>query len=125
MKAFGKSQKGFTMMELIVILAILGILSAVLVPNVTRFIGRGTAQAEQAELAAMQSALDLYIADVGGALPLTVPGVAVHGPQVAPAGDSPIDLYPNYTRQATVGRVGGYIWDATGKVTGQGTWTTP
>lgn len=119
MKAFGKSQKGFTLMELIVILAILGILSAVLVPNVSRFIGKGVTEASAAELQAVQQAVDLFIADTNAT---SVPVQALAATDLS---ISTPPLYPNYARFATVGRVGGYTWDATGKVSGQGSWTAP
>lgn len=119
MKAFGKSQKGFTLMELIVILAILGILSAVLVPNVSRFIGKGVTEASAAELQAVQQAVDLYIADTNAtSVPLQAIATRDFSSSTPP-------LYPNYARFATAGRVGGYTWDATGKVTANGTWTSP
>lgn len=116
MKTFRKSEKGFTLMELMVILAILGVLSAVLVPNIGRFIGKGSAEASATELQAVQQSMDLYMADNSVATVAATVGAVTNLSTSNPV------LYPNYTRQAVVGRSGGYNWDSTGKVTVAGSW---
>lgn len=116
-----RSAKGFTLMELLVVLAILGLLAAVLVPNMGKFIGRGTAEASSTEIQAIQTAIDLYMADNN----LTAIG-AQAGPirNMTTVINTPpgTGLYPSYTRFATAGRTGGYSWDGTGKVTALGSW---
>ena len=57
MKQFRYGEKGFTLIELLVVVAILGVLAAVAVPNVGRFIGEGTEQAQATELHNVQTAV--------------------------------------------------------------------
>ena len=43
-----KSRKGFTLIDLIVVIAILGILAAILVPSILGFVGQANKAADQA-----------------------------------------------------------------------------
>lgn len=56
-KRFRYGEKGFTLIELLVVVAILGVLAAVMVPNVGRFMGRGTLEAANTEVANVQLAV--------------------------------------------------------------------
>ena len=57
-------QKGFTLIELLVVIAILGTLAAVVIINVTKYIGSGKTQAAATELANVQTAVAAYMYDV-------------------------------------------------------------
>lgn len=46
----GSNQRGFTLVEVLVVVAIVGVLAAVAVPMVTMFIGEGQTEAELTEL---------------------------------------------------------------------------
>lgn len=54
---------GFTLVELLIVVAILGALAAVVIPNVTRFIGRGEAEAKSTEYKSIQSAVEAMMVD--------------------------------------------------------------
>ena len=62
-KQFQYGEKGFTLIELLVVVAILGVLAAVAVPNVGKFIGKGTSEAAQTEYANVQTAVTAAMAD--------------------------------------------------------------
>ena len=69
MKIFKTGQKGFTLIELLVVISILGVLAAVVVLNVTKYIGSGKTQAAATELANVQSAVAAYMYDNSGTVP--------------------------------------------------------
>ncbi|MFA5065768.1 MAG: type II secretion system protein [Dehalococcoidia bacterium] len=55
--------RGFTLIELLVVIAILGTLSAVVVLNVTKFIGAGSTEAMFTERSNVQTAVAAYMYD--------------------------------------------------------------
>ncbi|MBM2826773.1 MAG: ral secretion family protein [Dehalococcoidia bacterium] len=63
LKRFHKSEGGFTLVELLVVIAILAILVAVVVPNFTGLISKGTTEANSAEKRTIQTVVDTYMAD--------------------------------------------------------------
>lgn len=56
-KLWGYGEKGFTLIEILVVVAILGFLAAVVIPNVASFIGAGEEEAKQMELHNVQTAV--------------------------------------------------------------------
>ena len=104
MKRFFKyGNKGFTLIELLVVIAILGTLAAVVVLNVTKFIGSGESEANATDKANIQTAVAAYMYDNNG----TPPSGAI----TAGSTNSPVAAYLlsapkcNYTVDQSTGAV--------------------
>ena len=65
-KLFTKKRKGFTLIELIVVIAILGILAAIVIPRLTGFTDKAITSAKDATKNTIQSALNIYKAENDG-----------------------------------------------------------
>jgi prepilin-type N-terminal cleavage/methylation domain-containing protein len=66
MRLFNNSgQRGFTLIELIVVIAILGTLSAIAVPLVTSYLSNSKERAYDAEQSKIQAAVNLYYSEKG------------------------------------------------------------
>ena len=102
-----KGQRGFTLVELLVVIGIIGALAAVVIPNVSRFAGSGDTAANQTEVQTVQAAIDLYMADTAST------AVAVQAATNDMTTSTPA-LSPSYLRQATTRC--SYAWDTAGIV---------
>lgn len=60
-----RSQAGFTLVELLVVLAILGLLIAVATPQVIKYLGRAKVDTARIQMHDLSTALDLFLVDVG------------------------------------------------------------
>ena len=67
------------------VIAILGVIAAVAVPNVIKFMGSGTSAAKAAEMHDVQTAITAALVD-GGAVPAHAAAVVTHGGVVGTVG---------------------------------------
>ena len=114
LKRIHQDNRGFTLVELIVAIAILAILVAIVVPNVTGLIGYGQTEGANEEASIVQTAMDTMMAKESlASVTLTA---ATSNMSAFPTGNV---LYPDYLRDSTT--KGTYSCDATGLVTQEST----
>lgn len=112
-KFFSKMHKhngGFTLVELLIVFALMAVLAAIVIPNVTGFAGYGQTQGAAAELSIVQTAKDSMMAQ--NALTSVTVTAATDNMSAFPTGNV---LYSTYMRFETT--KGTYSVDSTGLVT--------
>lgn len=60
-----RNKRGFTLIEILIVVAIIGILAAIAVPNVTRALQTAKTNADAANIASLQNAVEMYYIDNG------------------------------------------------------------
>ena len=70
-----RAQRGFTLLELLVVMVIIGLLAAYVAPRYFSQVGRSEVRSAQAQIASLRSALDTYRLDMGS-YPTTEQGLA-------------------------------------------------
>ena len=64
MKKFRKSNKGFTLVELIIVIAIIAILTVVAAPQYLKYVDKARLGKDQNEAASLQTLVEAYVIDV-------------------------------------------------------------
>jgi general secretion pathway protein G len=106
-----KSSRGFTLMELLIVMAILAMLAALVGPALFSNLGRGQRSAAQTQMDALATALDSYRLDVGryprdldGLLENDTGRDAWNGPYLERAEVIPLDPWGNEYVYSAEGR---------------------
>jgi prepilin-type N-terminal cleavage/methylation domain-containing protein len=105
-----RSEKGFTLVELLIVFTLLGVLAAIMIPSVAGFVAYGHTQSGEAELSVVQTAMDSMMAkeNITGVTPVVIATDNMSGFPV----EHP--LFPDYLRTAKT--QGTYTWNDTGLV---------
>ncbi len=128
MLRFHRKSKGFTLIELMIVVAIIGILAAIAIPRFANLIDRAREARTQGNLGAIRSAMAIYYGTTDGVWPPTIAGLAV---VVAPGpylDVIPTVLLPAYTghtahdetdnETTTAGDSGGWFYNSAAAVGG-------
>ena len=112
----GRSERGFTLIEMLVVIGIIVALAAVIVPTVIKFTSEGESGAKNAEWDAVQASFDVMMADQKIAL--------LTGDAVSKKVTDSLDLIggqtlSGYLRDASTTYC--YTWDTSGKILTQAT----
>ncbi|MFI5347932.1 MAG: type II secretion system protein [Elusimicrobiota bacterium] len=88
-----KSSAGFTLIELMIVVAIIGILAAIAIPKFAELIRKSAEGASKGNLGALRSALSIYYGDMEGQYPASLTGLTVSGKYLSSV---PVAKTPNY-----------------------------
>ena len=88
-----KSSAGFTLIELMIVVAIIGILAAIAIPKFAELIRKSAEGASKGNLGALRSALSIYYGDMEGQYPTAISGLTIAGKYIAAI---PRAKTPNY-----------------------------
>ena len=114
---YRKDQKGFTLIEMLVVIGIIVALAAVIVPLVIQFSGEGAAASADAEWDTVQTTIDILMADNeldAGSLTGNATTAAIILETDDLDGTGPGPVLSAYTRDPSTNYC--YTWDTTGRL---------
>ena len=88
-----KKSKGFTLIELMIVVAIIGILAAIAIPKFAELIRKSSEGASKGNVGAVRSALSIYYGDMEGQYPDNVTALTIGGKYLQAI---PMAKAPNY-----------------------------
>ena len=109
-----RPSRGFTLIELMIVVAIIGILAAIAIPKFASILRKSNEGASKGNLGSMRGALAIYYGDMEGQFPADPLALTVNGKYIAviPIGKSP-DYHPD-SSAIVLGSVGGGFTDTGG-----------
>ena len=78
-KTSGSGKRGFTLIELMIVVAIIGILAAIAIPKFAELIRKSNEGASKGNLGSIRSALSIYYGDMEGQYPVDLNSLTVNG----------------------------------------------
>ena len=78
-KSNKSGKKGFTLIELMIVVAIIGILAAIAIPKFAELIRKSSEGASKGNLGALRSAMSIYYGDLEGSYPANVAALTISG----------------------------------------------
>jgi prepilin-type N-terminal cleavage/methylation domain-containing protein len=112
-KLFGRRQNGFTLVEMLIVILVLGILVAAIVPNLSRFTSQGVVEVANSELTTVKHTIMAYQSDHSGDFPCSTQPTAGSPQTILIAGGTGIAPYLSASNV-----VGTYTVDVDGTVKG-------
>lgn len=116
LRHFEKAESGFTLVEMLVVVAIIIALAAVIIPSVAGFANKGDDGGTAAERDNVQTGIDLYMADNGLSTVTAHNALADTSTNDFSTATGIVDLSPYLRMDSTTYF---YCWDSAGLITAQ------
>src|ERR1017187_2788762 len=94
-----KSPAGFTLIELMIVVAIIGILAAIAIPKFAELIRKSSEGASKGNLGSLRSSLSIYYGDMEGQYPAQLAALTISGKYLSAV---PLAKTPNYHGDSSV-----------------------